>query len=326
MKPLLYAGAVAILAAMPAAAEGDGFPAAEVSNGVIRAKVYLPDAEKGSYRGNRFDWSGIVVSLEYRGHTYFGQWYAKHDPLVNDAVAGPATEFFTQAPGVGYDAANPGSPYLRIGAGVVQRPAERDASGRRPLRIIDSGKWTVQKGDRWIEFTHELSGANGYGYVYTKRLALDPRQPEMTVSQTFRNTGSKLVEADPYNHNFFMLDAQPSGPGIVVRFPFAPRAVSPLKDLVEIRGNEIHYLKELQTGESVLTLLEGFGGSAKDYNIVVENRTSGAGVEVTGDQPLSRLQFWSIRTTVCPEPFIKVRAEPGQTVKWGARYRFYTTK
>lgn len=33
------------------------YPQAELSNGVLRAKIYLPDAEKGFYRGTRFDWA-----------------------------------------------------------------------------------------------------------------------------------------------------------------------------------------------------------------------------------------------------------------------------
>ena len=50
-------------------------PEAAISNGVIRARVYLPDAQNGYYRGTRFDWSGAISSLEYNGHTYFGQWF-----------------------------------------------------------------------------------------------------------------------------------------------------------------------------------------------------------------------------------------------------------
>jgi hypothetical protein len=325
MMKLLFRVSAALAAVLsPTAGIGaDAFPSAEISNGLVKVRLHLPDAEKGSYRGTRFDWSGIIVSLEYQGHTYFGQWYARHDPLINDAITGPVQEFFTETPGVGYDASNPGGKFVRLGAGVVQRPLERDVSGRRPVKIINPGKWTVDRGPNWIEFTHELAEADGYEYVYTKRLTLAPRAPEMTISQRFRSTGTKVIEAQPYNHNFLMLDGQPSGPGFVVRFRFIPRAVSSLKDLVEIRGNEIHYLRELKPGESVLTLLEGFGKSSKDYDIVVENRNTGAGVRIVGDHPLSRVQFWSIRTTLCPEPFIRLRVEPGKTVKWSSRYRFF---
>src|SRR5262245_27191873 len=60
------------------------YPQAVISNGQIRATVYLPDAQKGVYRSTRFDWSGVIASLEYKGHRYYGPWFTKSDPPVRD--------------------------------------------------------------------------------------------------------------------------------------------------------------------------------------------------------------------------------------------------
>src|SRR5579862_6769873 len=91
-------------AALAGAAE---FPQAEIANGAggIRAKLLLPDAERGYYRGTRFDWSGVIASLEYKGHNYFGQWFEKYDPKLHDAIMGPVEEFLTppNRTGLGYD-------------------------------------------------------------------------------------------------------------------------------------------------------------------------------------------------------------------------------
>jgi len=40
-------------------------PEAQISDGPLRARLSLPDASAGFYRGTRFDWSGIIRSLEY---------------------------------------------------------------------------------------------------------------------------------------------------------------------------------------------------------------------------------------------------------------------
>jgi hypothetical protein len=32
----------------------------------------------------------------------------------------------------------------------------------------------------------------------------------------------------------------------------------------------------------------------------------------------------SIRTTLCPEPYIRMRVEPGREAKWRIDYQFYT--
>ena len=50
------------------------YPGVELYNGVIRIKLFLPDPEKGYYRGTRFDWSGVMPQLEYKGHNYFDEW------------------------------------------------------------------------------------------------------------------------------------------------------------------------------------------------------------------------------------------------------------
>ena len=127
-----------------------------------------------------------------------------------------------------------------------------------------------------------------------------------------------------YDHNFFVIDGQPSGPDFVVRFPFDVHAARDLGGLAETRGRELTYLRELEKGQSVFTELAGYGEGADDYSIAVENRKTGAGVRITGDRPLSKLVFWSIRTTVCPEAYVQMRVEPGRDFHWRIAYDFYT--
>lgn len=43
-------------------------PRAEISNGQITLRMHLPDARNGYYRSTRFDWSGAVYRLQYKGH------------------------------------------------------------------------------------------------------------------------------------------------------------------------------------------------------------------------------------------------------------------
>jgi hypothetical protein len=74
-------------------------PQAAISNSHVRAQLYLPDAQSGYYQGTRFDWSGVISSLEANGHSYFGQWFPRYDPKLHDAITGPVEEFT----GVGYD-------------------------------------------------------------------------------------------------------------------------------------------------------------------------------------------------------------------------------
>jgi hypothetical protein len=300
-----------------------GFPQAEISNGVVTARFYLPDAERGYYRGTRFDWSGNTYSLRALGHEYAGQWFERYDPKLHDAIMGPVEEFLTGDSSLGYAEAAPGGTFVRIGVGVVRKPEDKPYERFRTYEIVDPGKWTVKAERDRIEFRHELRDGAGYAYDYRKTVRLLDKAPAMTIEHSLRNTGTKPIETSQYNHNFFVIDGMPTGPDARVRFVFEPKAGSDLRGLAEVRGRELAYLRELQAGESIFTELAGFGPSARDYDIRIEHARAGAGVRIEGDRPLSKLVFWSIRKTLCPEPYVALRVDPGGLEQWSLRYTFY---
>lgn len=300
------------------------FPKAEISNGQIRAQLYLPDAQRGYYRGTRFDWSGVIHSLTYKGHEYFGQWFEKYDPKTHDAIMGPVEEFRTNEAGLGYDEAKPGGSFIRIGVGVVRKPDEPSYRPFHTYEILDAGNWKVHTGTDWVEYIHELKGEDGYSYLYTKTLRLTKNKPELVIEHTLKNTGRRPIDTAQYNHNFFMIDGQPIGPNVAVKFPFEPKATKDLKGLARLEEKQMMFSQELEKGQSVFTELEGYGKGASDYDIRIENRKAGAGVRITGDRPLAKVVFWSIRTTACPEPYIQIHVGPGQESKWKIVYGFYT--
>jgi hypothetical protein len=297
------------------------FPQAEISNSSIRATLYLPDAQQGYYRGTRFDWSGAISSLKWNGHEYFGPWFDRYDPKLHDAITGPVEEFLTGDAGLGYAEAKPGESFVRIGVGAVRKPEESAYRRFETYEIVDPGKWTIKKSTNSIEFVHELGDTAGYAYVYRKTLRLI--KDSLVLEHRLRNSGRKPIATSVYNHNFFTLDRQPTGPDIVVRFPFDPRAARALNALAEVRGRELVFLKEFVKGQTVFTEVEGFGATAKDYDFRIEHRRSGAGVRITGDRPLSKLLFWSAGLTVCPEPYIDASVEPGKESSWRITYQFY---
>ena len=61
-----------VLLLLPAASLAADPPQAEISSARLRARLYLPDTERGYYRATRFDWSGVIASLDSKGHSYFG--------------------------------------------------------------------------------------------------------------------------------------------------------------------------------------------------------------------------------------------------------------
>jgi hypothetical protein len=296
-------------------------PEAEITNGFIHARLYLPDADTGYYRGSRFDWSGVIPELEFNGHTYYGQWFPKYDPRIHDAIMGPVDDFYP----IGYDEAKPGENFLKIGIGILTRLDTSRYSIVPPYPVINSGTWNVNKKDDGVEFLQVLNDKD-YSYEYRKSVGLLPGKPVMFISHSLKNTGNKTMETQVYNHNFFMLDKQTTGPGFTITFPFKPSGNIGQGEPAEIRENQIVFTKELVRKEHVYTVLLGYGDSSKDYNIKVENHNTGAGARITCDRPLSKLVFWCASTTVCPEPFVHFKINPGEEFTWKISYEYYSLK
>jgi hypothetical protein len=325
---------LALLLALPTPPASEA-PQADISNGLLKAKLYLPDAEKGFYRGTRFDWAGVISSLEFQGHRYFGQWFTKHDPKVRDIAYDPTADGFaasTESASLGpieeftipqgYKEAKAGDTFIKIGVGVLRKPEESSYSQYNRYAVVDAGKWTVRKKTDAIEFQQEIREASGFGYVYRKTVRLSKDKPELVL--TLKNTGRRPIDTPVYNHNFFVIDDQPTGPDFVIKVPFKITAAADKSGLAAARGNEIIYLRELVKDERASLAAAGFSTEAKDYDLRIENRKSGAGVRITADRPLTRLALWSPRRTLCPEPFISVRLDPGKEFTWRIVYAFYT--
>ena len=294
-------------------------PAVQISNGLVTAGLYLPDPDRGYYRGTRFDWSGLIAELRVNGHSYFGRWFDKYDPKKHDAVAGPAQDWVT---GQGFDAAPVGGTFVKIGVGVLRKPAEMPR-GFPTLEIVDSGRWTTRVRRDAVDFIHEVNDPqSGYGYRHIKTVSLPAGKPELVLTQRLESTGANPIDTQMYNHNFFVLDGQPSGPDVEVAFPFQLEAFNMRGDAVQVTGNMLRYIKPVVG--SVRMQLRGFGPSASDYAIRVKNTRTGAGVLVTSDTPMSDLVFWSSPRTTCPEAYIHVRADRGQPMSWKTRYQFYS--
>lgn len=297
-------------------------PQATISNGLVAATLYLPDAQRGYYRGTRFDGSGAFKSLEWAGHRYVEQWFEKYDPKTHDAINGPVEEFVA----LGHAEARVGETFVKIGVGVLRRPDEKTYTFSRTYDVVDPGRWSVETASDRVEFRHELADSTGYAYRYAKTVRLTPGKPELVLEHRLENRGRKPIETSVYNHNFFIIDHQPTGPGVEIRFPFAVQtgAGQGFGSLIRAEGNQLVYARDLAKGETVYSPgLHGFGPTARDYEFWMENRKTGAGLRATGDQPLEKLVFWACATTSCPEPYLRLSIPPGEVATWKISYDFY---
>lgn len=296
------------------------YPRLELDNGVMRVSILLPDAERGYYRGTRFDWSGIIERVEYDDHRFYAPLHPQHDPTRHDSVSGPVGEFAMFEP-MGFAEAAPGEPFVKIGVGVLAKDDGSEYRFDSNYRLLRAGRWQIDSAADRVTFLQRLEAGHGWAYRYRKTIRLLPGRPELVIEQRLENRGAKTIDISYYNHNFTIIDDTPYGPDYSVEFPFATAEPRSLNDLAWFHGNRIQVEKALGDNSLWMPVYEGEG--RVDYNgASVRNNRSGAAVEFVGDAPLTRMVFWAVERAACPEPFIRIHVAPGQAQQWSTRYLF----
>jgi hypothetical protein len=304
-----------------------GAPSVMIGNGMIMAKIYVPDSQKGFYRGTRFDQTGVIGSLTLGPQDFYGPWFDRVSPELMDyaftpegvvggpdsAISGPVEEF---AP-LGFDQAKPGGTFIKIGVGLLKKPDSAPYNHYRIYDIANAGLRSVLNDKSSITFTQDVAGA----YRYQKTIRLVPGKAEMRIEHELTNRGKTRLTTTVYDHNFLKLS--PGNENLAVTLPFA---VDPDKKpdpaLVQITGSRIAYQRALKDKDVVSFLIKGYSGNVRDYDIRVDNTKTGAGMEVTGDNPLVKLNLWSIRTAMALEPYIAIDLAPGATKRWTYTYSY----
>lgn len=326
LSPLLV-----LLAAGPAGAAD--YPHVYLKNDAIKVKVYLPDAEKGFYRGTRFDHAGVFGEVEFAGHKVFGPWKDRHDPANNDDIVGPCEEFGMPEP-LGWADAKPGETFLKIGVGELEKPKDaKEYQFWHNYKVVKPAAWGDRQREttagevRMIGWNTSAELPSGYGYFYDKRLELDPKEPVVVIKHRLENTGKKPLATTVYNHNFFNVDGDPVGPNYSVRFGFDPKAPDPKErfaEVVKLDGKTLGFAKPLDQG-SIWSVLTGHGDGT-DRAFALSHRPSGVRLSVTHDKPFDRLVVWGVKTCICPEPFQTIKLAPGESTTWDITYRFEVEK
>lgn len=322
MKRFLSAATLLVLASLDLRARAEDSPRVVLKNGKVTLTVLLPDANKGYYRGSRFDWHGIVSKVEYAGHTLFNEWKTPHDPDGHDDVGGTAEEFGMFTP-IGYDAAGPGEPFLKLGIGILQRADKGKYEFWKPYKVVSTGRQVTTADSRTATF-HQGIEFQDYAYSYVKTVELDADKPVFTIHRELKNTGKKPIRTDHYCHHFLSFDNKPVGSDYTLTFPVAPkpRPKSDFNKVARLNGADLTFTGPLDKG-TIYMELDGFGTQSAGFAVTARDTKTGFGVKITGDVPVREWHVWGIKTTLCPEPFVDIKLDPGETKKWATRYELF---
>lgn len=290
----------------------------EIKNNTLKITLHEPDDVKGYYRGTRFDWAGVFESIEYRGCNYAEPWFEKYSPIAHDAVCGPAEEFSP----IGLDEAQVGEPFLKIGVGMLEK-MEGEYDRFKLHCIIDPGVRTLEMTEDSITQGHILESGQGYAYEYFKTVKLTG-EDSFRISHRLNNTGSKPLNGDVYNHNFFTLGLLETGTSRQLDFPFKPEGDWRAEySEVGFTDNGIRFSRTLHKGESVFTgnlHEEGRGMTGSPNAFVLTETRTGRAVSAKCALPMTMAVFWSYHLIACIEPYIDFNIAPGESFAFEIDY------
>ncbi|MFA6291619.1 MAG: hypothetical protein WC637_07545 [Victivallales bacterium] len=296
------------------------WPRVKITNGIVKMTVAIPDPEKGYYRGTRFEQAGIISSLECGGHTYFAENAVEgRNPVANDHVAGPAGEFWEP---LGYDEAETGGTFIKIGVGLLERPYDNNYFFGSSYWIARAFPWDVKISDDSIEFKQVVSDPRGWGYDYTKKISLPPGKTELIIGHSLKNTGSKRIFSSHYSHNFIALDITPPGPDYELNFGYPFRILKrSAKNHFIVNGTNVK-LKNSDTTHTMI--VPPFNADSNWFTISVPSKK--VSIRVNEKYSPRRAAFFHNGAAICPESFFLIDIAPGESAEWIRTYEFGTVK
>jgi len=282
----------------------------ELKSSRLRVDFALPGT---LYNGTRFDWSGFVtqVTLDDR-HTFCAP--EQIDGTGTGGI-GLCNEFGIMT-AVGYPDAPPGEQFVKPGVGLLTRKDERPYFFALPWSV-EPFIFETQSGPDFITVTTLPRDCRGYALHLEKTFRVQANI--LTIDYVARNVGSKRIVVDEYNHNFISINGRNTGPGMRLRFPFMIQPAMPAEPILHFEEKSVTLPQILSRPIHRHLVIPQ---RAAEYWWEITDEPSGATVRETSDTPWHRAAFWATFRLMCPEVFVLLDVEPGQTQRWRRTYTF----
>lgn len=273
-------------------------------------------AKPGSvYTGARFDWTGFITQVKLGNrHTF-----CAHESLVpgrGTGGIGLCSEFGIEIP-VGYNEAQPGEAFPKLGVGLLKRPNKGPYHFYRPYEIVERFPIKVTTQVDVASFVVEPVPCRGYAAQLSKTIRLYDNQLEITCS--LANTGEKTIVTREYYHNFVGIDNQLVGSDYCLNFPYFVRIENKKPAVLNVYEKKISFKNKL--AKDFYCRLDGHSRTEKaQWELVLTS--NGTTMREYDDFTPARVAVWGTRHVISPEIFIDIHLQPGRIKNWTRRYEF----
>ena len=287
-----------------------------LKNKNIELLLELPLEE---YNLARFDWTGKIREVKYKGRYLSTQEFADASP-ARHCGRGFYNEFgITQA--VGFDEIQQGEYFQKIGIGALQK--NNNAYQFHHPYPIQAATFECKTSADRVSIFCQPKATNGYSYELYKEIQL--LESGFEVGYKLINTGEKPILTKEYNHNFLAIDRSSIGPDYTLAFAFPVQSdlfqqtVNP-EEAVEFTQGKICFQSQPQNPFFFSDLS---GGQEVEAFWKLENLTSKLGISETGSFKTKAINLWGWGHVISPELFIDVKIPAGTSQQWTRTYQIY---
>jgi len=297
--------AIALITALLITAPASAADVHVLARDGLRIEIEIATDRLTEEFGPRFDRTAVVNSVTVDGVELLGPW-------------GMSDEFGLYGDGVlGYDTADMGETFVKIGVGRLLRDTAEDYRFAYPYPIDSLFPVAVTADPTSLSVTQQSAGGSAQQYHYRKTYEL-AGDDVLVIRYALSNTGDTPWRFEHYNHHWFRVGDTPVGPAYraltgfelpmaetgLRHTPFSLAISSPLAP-----GEAAYYASELP----------GVAADANRVELRVEGRPV---IEYRGAFPPARFAVFANADGFCPEVFKRAALEPGETASWSATYRF----
>lgn len=238
----------------------------------------------------------------------------------------------------GYNEGANGSPFLKIGVGILTRNSSAyNFSSSYPVVELAQTTTTWRR-DR-AHFVQTLSGtANGYSYRLEEDVVV--KNDRLIMHYVLTNTGTKTFTTEQYLHNFLTFGQRNVGPNYRVYFPYNMTASPPVRQweppqfLLVGRGFQwVDNNPPMVSLENMILYPQTISSVPKtwiykpdDYvgpdTVAVEQTDIGQQVIIDSSLRSAYIGIWTTSYQVSPEQFVIITLAPGEQADFTRTYRF----
>ncbi|MEM6264155.1 MAG: hypothetical protein AAGI38_16690 [Bacteroidota bacterium] len=282
----------------------------------LEVHIELPNE---GYIGTRFDWTGKVTQVLYKGNSICGQEIL-FSPKAQQLGKGLYNEFGIEAP-IGFEECEIGDWCHKIGVGLIKKESELYDIHR--YYEVQPCEFRVHINAEGVRLICQSASYNGYAYRLEKHISLSSNN--LVVKYRLINQGEKAIQTTEYSHNFICINSAKMDQEYVLRFPFdiQPEKFEEYINPGKAVKIEAQHLTFHQTPEEAFFIRNMAGTQPVIAHWQLEHHSSKIGISETGNFPTSLVNLWGMGYVICPELFANIAVEPGQGKIWSRKYYIY---